>query len=544
MATLATLPFLRNLFDGYLSDDWILAAYAAHSTQSFFSLFHTNNLGGISGGAYRPLFALFWEIGHFFGGTPFPLHLIQLLFHISTALLIVWIGREICGNEYKKVGIVAALFFVVFPNHAEAVIWLATSADPIGTFFYFLALACYLHARQQEKNVLLWLVGALVAALLAFFSKEMMVTLPAVLLLWECLRLKKTQLKKDLGRALLFLSPFFLLCAAYLFLRWQATGLVFGYYAAPKLSIDPTVAIRSIVTMTLSHFFSGDLRTYWSPTLNYQNILAALIAVTGTVALIMRRWIRPSRTLVFLVGAYILSLGPVVQFGINTVPGRVTDEGERYVYLPSVFFALLLGWIVVSLRDRFSAAGRKMFAATIVLFCVFLTTQLVIKTERWHQAAKMAAHILTTWHEQYTSAPADGVITVGLPDNTRGIYLWRNGFAEAIAAQFGIHPDMIVTPIRTVTDSENAFSLTSLPKRYLYQAAQGNDIVGDPIFEGGDYTSTLLDPIDARYPLSYRYFSREATLRFSQAFLQTNAGRTIAVMAWDGKGWQRVDVRP
>lgn len=541
---LAALPFLGNLFDWYLSDDWVLVAYAAQGTKSFLSLLETNNLGGVAGGAYRPLFALFWQIGQAFGGNPFPLHALQLLFHLGTIVLIIRLGREICGEAYRAVGFLGALLFAVFPNHAEAAIWLATSADPMGAFFYFLAIFCHLHARREEKNTWYSIVGSWIATLLAFFSKEMMVTLPVILLLWECLHIRKASTKKDFSRALLFLFPFFVFCGAYLYLRWHATRLVFGYYAVPNLSIDPVVAVRSAITITLFHFFSGDLRVYWSPIAHYRNMLAAIVVAAATILLLVRRWIQPSPTLLFLAGAYILSLGPVLQFGINTIPGRVTDEGERYAYLPSVFFSLLLCWSIVSAHNHLSVQRRKIFAVIVGLFCVFLATQLVIKTERWHRAATTAAHMLTSWHEQYTSVPADGVITVGVPDNTHGIYLWRNGFAEAIEMRFGLHPDMIVTPIRTIQERKNTFSLTEHQNEYVYVAAQGDDIVGDPVFSGNDYTSRLLDPIDARYPLSYRYFSRAASLHFSPSFLQTNAGRTIAVMAWDGKGWQRVDVRP
>jgi hypothetical protein len=132
---------------------------------------------------YRPIrylsFALDYSIG---GGSPRTLHISNLIHHALTAALVFWLLRRWASAPAATI---AAVVWALHPVHADAVAYISGRRDLLSTLLFVLAFAQLVPAsgRWERMRPLVLGTGLYFAA---FFTKEMAVTLPAVVL-WALL---------------------------------------------------------------------------------------------------------------------------------------------------------------------------------------------------------------------------------------------------------------------------------------------------------------------------------------------------------------------
>ena len=179
--------FAINLNDFFVSDDFDWLYLTENSKQPLWQYFTTNYYGQQGeGGSYRPMFNLVFSLNNsLFGLNAIPYHLTNLIFHIGVSFLVYLLVLQLLSSNEnkKKIGILAAVFFSILPNHAEAVVWIAAIGDPMASFFYLLAFYLYLLYRQKKSFACLLI--SLFSFILALLTKEIAITLPLLILVWE-----------------------------------------------------------------------------------------------------------------------------------------------------------------------------------------------------------------------------------------------------------------------------------------------------------------------------------------------------------------------
>ena len=164
---------------------------------------------------YYPLvFTSFWLENRLWGDNPTGYHVINLLLHTSSALLL-W--RLLILLSVPGAGL-TALIFLIHPVNVESVAWITERKNTLSGLFYLASLSFYLRFLQlehlpssqkkkiQKKNNGLFYILSITSFLMALLSKTATCTLPAVILLiiWW----KKDSIKlKDV----LWVTPFLLL---------------------------------------------------------------------------------------------------------------------------------------------------------------------------------------------------------------------------------------------------------------------------------------------------------------------------------------------
>lgn len=126
----------------------------------------------------RPLpelvYRLTWEL---FGANPLPLRVLSHILMLANAALAFFVARSIAPTA-------VSLTVALIVAHHPFFHWMYANTgflfDLVCFFFYFLAIAVYLRARRPS-----WY---LIPFILALNSKEIAVTLPAVLTVWELTR--------------------------------------------------------------------------------------------------------------------------------------------------------------------------------------------------------------------------------------------------------------------------------------------------------------------------------------------------------------------
>lgn len=136
-----------------------------------------------------------------YGDSATGYHLLNLLLHLSSGLLVYRILTHAVTEKMKSVPFWTALFFLIHPIQTETVTYISGRASGLMAFFYLFAFFLYIKAsecRGAGSVHRVYLSGAVASCLLSLGSKETAATFPLALLLWDVLigRLDGVALRK------------------------------------------------------------------------------------------------------------------------------------------------------------------------------------------------------------------------------------------------------------------------------------------------------------------------------------------------------------
>jgi hypothetical protein len=348
LLVLAALPFLPSLFDPFFSDDYLhIERLAMVRPGQLVAALRSWVLRAEDMGAwwtpgdlavpyFRPLVTLSFLLDHaLWGMRPLGYHLTNLLLHLATTLLCLRIARHILVAPLPAWG--AALIFGLHPCHTEAVAWISGRTDVVAGCFGAAALLCHLEARAGKRR-LLFRVACLLCFLLSLAAKEMALTLPAILLLYDFFFPPK---EPGLGPRLTMPAALAGTALVYLVLR----GLLLGGYHTPPHPFahapgDPDMLPRVLSALPI---YLGDLLLFVpaDPVVTYpfwmrHPVLFGLFCALSLSTL--RSSLYHSRA----------GQARAARFGlcftlVSLLPVLPVTVGERFLYLPSLGYVLLIG---------------------------------------------------------------------------------------------------------------------------------------------------------------------------------------------------------
>ena len=152
---------------------------------------------------------------HFNGLDVRGYHLFNLAVHLGAAILVWWLTfltlatpvmkEEKIAKHANVISLLAGLIFVAHPIQTEAVTYIVQRASSMATLFYMASLCFYVKFRLQDTKIqIIYYICSLTTAVLAMFCKEMAITLPLMILVYECCFFKAKG-----GLKWMYLVPFF-----------------------------------------------------------------------------------------------------------------------------------------------------------------------------------------------------------------------------------------------------------------------------------------------------------------------------------------------
>ena len=139
----------------------------------------------------RPvLYGTFLTDRSFYGSGATGYHLLNLLLHLGSGLLVYRILTRAVTEETRLVPFGAAFLFLIHPIQTETVTYISGRASGLMAFYYLLAFFLYIKASECQgagSAGRVYSVGAVLSLLLSLASKEMAMTFPLALLLWDVL---------------------------------------------------------------------------------------------------------------------------------------------------------------------------------------------------------------------------------------------------------------------------------------------------------------------------------------------------------------------
>lgn len=145
----------------------------------------------------RPLVSLTFAVNYFFGQTdPFGYRLVHVVLHILVGLMLWSIVartlRQPCFKDrfaeyHQPIALAAAMVWLVHPAHNDSVVYLTQRTELLMGFFY--ALTVFVAIRFWDASSLAarvgWCITAFVTSSCGMLSKEMMASVPAMVLVYE-----------------------------------------------------------------------------------------------------------------------------------------------------------------------------------------------------------------------------------------------------------------------------------------------------------------------------------------------------------------------
>ena len=351
-------------------------------------------------------------------------HLTNVTIHLAVVLILYFGVIRVFGNH--RAALLASLLFAIHPIHTESVAWLTSRTDPIASIFILLSFGFfhgYLKTKTQTtgskdslshlKSLHLkwWGYGCYWVSLFLFFlallAKEMAITLPLLLFTYEVLfgfqnsrtthglkegedRLpqnlflagQKTQekiSKKNVWNSPLFgrsfwmnlrgfqhYLPFLGIILIYFGVRQAVLGsLVLGGEIEEKMAggwpLIPVIVWEyfrllvfpyPLVVLRPSPLIEG----FWSG-----RVLGSLLFVIG-FALILYKVRRDFKGVVFGGFWFLISLLPL----LFLVPFSTLEPNERYAYIPSIGFVLMMGFIGDWIYSNSRSTGKNWVRVGVV----------------------------------------------------------------------------------------------------------------------------------------------------------------------------------
>ncbi len=397
-------------------DDQILVTQQLPSFQSFADVLQPP--AGIpqwSYPYYRPVVVVSYLLDAWlFGpGSAIGPHAMNVLYHVLTTLFVGLLARRLLRGsaQGELAAIAAATLFAVHPMHTESVSWVAGRSDLLATLL--LVPALHLALRFRDEGATWQLLASPVLFLLALLAKEVAIAgLAIVPLLWVLAPVVGAR-----SRAISASIAISWLGAAW---AWWSLRLAGG----AALSLSPSGSEMLFWNpLRAAAWYLQKLLVPW-PQANFAvwemvpsvGVSLGILAVATLVLYFGARVAWQARGAGLLIGVCwtVLALAPSLAATLSGV--AETPVAERYLYLPSVGFAIAVGAALgLLLQSIGSAATRRV----VVLGCAALGVGLLALTLQrglvwqndlrlWADATARAPDYALPWVERGKAQAASG----------------------------------------------------------------------------------------------------------------------------------------
>lgn len=361
---------------------------------------------------FRPIRDLSLAIDYWLWGlNPSGFRLTNILLHSFNSFLVFLVALNILRTP--RAALLASLFFAVHPVQTEAVAYISGRRDVLFAFFYLLSF--YSFMRFKQTNAGKYAGCALVTFLLSLMTKEMAVTLPLIILLWELYERWPSPVKGrifrrlfDHTRAVVRANRWVLVGAALLLaglvIRYAVEGRGLGSTRALRLDYWGGSVWHNMLTVLTVH--AHYLKLLVAPvtlvasyqgafpiatSLFQERVLIAILVLAVPLSLMMYGLFR-EKQFAFAWAFYFIALLPVSQI----IPHHEL-LAEHYLYLPMFGFSLFVGHLFWRLSQR-QRVWRKIALSGFIIILVALSARTVVRNRDWKSG-------FTLWRATYQAVP-------------------------------------------------------------------------------------------------------------------------------------------
>ena len=329
---------------------------------------------------YRPvslvMFALEWELA---GENAFVGHLVNVLLYSLTGFLLFYALALLFENrKYSlQLAFLAALIFAAHPIHTEVVANIKSRDEILA--FLFSVLSLFLLLKYVDKRKIYFIAVSLFSFLVALLSKENAITFLAVFP-FAIYFFRNTEIRKNIFLCALFIIPLIV----YFVIRYSVLNHIGAHEqiqlinnslaAAPDFISRIATAIfifwKYIQLLIFPHPLVSDYSYNQIAIKSFSNPLVILsVLVLIFLIYVAIKGIKSKSIFSFSVLYYFITISIVSNVFILIE----ATMGERFLYMPSLGFAIALAYaIVVLIEKKKENTGQFFNKKTIFVIIVLL----------------------------------------------------------------------------------------------------------------------------------------------------------------------------
>ena len=276
-------------------------------------------------------------------------HALNLAVHLLAALTLFGVVRrslrserlrERFGNASTLLAFLVALIWLVHPLNTESVTYVVQRVESLMGLFYLLTLYCAIRSGQEGSRQGWWIGGSVAACVLGMGSKEVMVTAPIMVWLWDSVlgpfprNGRRWPLYGGLASTWMLLAVLAMSGARPRSVGFTLGGWTWWSYLQTQASVVAHYLRLAVVPAPLVFDYAwprvSSLST-WAP-----EAAGLLVLIVATLIALVRRW--P----IGLLGAWVFGiLAPTSS--ILPIPTEVAAEHRMYLPVAAIVALGVLG---------------------------------------------------------------------------------------------------------------------------------------------------------------------------------------------------------
>lgn len=466
----AFLLYANTITHDYTLDDLIVLTenkYVVQGVGGFKDILTRDLFAGyygeqvlVEGSRYRPLslisFAVEWE---FFGKRPHISHFLNVFFYALSCVLVYivlsMLFRVLDKNRkwFLSLSFIATLIYAAHPIHTEVVANIKGRDEIFSLLFSFATLFFWI--RYNEFHKLRDLLLGLILFFLALLSKEnaftFLVIIPLCIYFFTHVKVSK-----------LAQSSFFLLIPAliYLMIRHSVTLQVTGQpikdlmndsflgmsFSERYATIFYTLGYY-IRLLVFPHPLTYDYYPYHIPIMNWAN-MSVLLSFVAYIAMAVYAFMMLAKKNIFsfIILFYLitLSISSNVFFSIGAF------MNERFVFISSLAFAILIAVALFKFIDRFSSSSIWPVMAALTILLGLYSFKTITRNADWKDDYTLTMRDVQTSSNSAKSNASAGFLMMTAAEETKDSVKKAAYFEKAIfylERAIKIHPTFSNTMI-------------------------------------------------------------------------------------------------
>jgi tetratricopeptide (TPR) repeat protein len=332
---------------------------------------------------YRPMLISSFAIDHkIWHASAFGFHLSNLIMHSIATVLFYFFALSVLGefriDRKESVAILSSILFAAFPMHVEAVSFVAARSDLLCCIFFLLAFLFHILSFRK-----LWfLLLTTLCFALSLLSKEVAIVFPVVVISYDIF-IRRIGIRTNVLRYSLYSFLFFV----YIYVRSDTLrNLIAGISLPGTINAYSRELSNTLGNVSLFQISQGQAHVNFLQPVLFKIKIALLsylfyikklvfpfdfnpfiakvptegIYLFGSIILLLLLCIiaivsarKKEGITAFGISWILITLGPpilVAVFGIAAAP-----FAERFLYIPSVGYCMLIGYWILEVQRKFSA---------------------------------------------------------------------------------------------------------------------------------------------------------------------------------------------
>lgn len=374
--------------------------------------------------SYRPVRNVSYALDlALWGKKAFGFHLTNILLHAANVLLVFALVRRF--SKDLMVATLAALIFAVHPMQTDAVAYISGRRDLLFSFFYLLAMHAYLSYDRTKWSVrgALYFTLFLVSWGLSLLSKEMAVSLPILIFVWQycaswepgtnwwrqSLKAARLTLQREKWLWLLLFVGALGFTAYWGLARGGSTRATLSRleYWGGSFYLNFLTVVRVHAWYLKQLLFPTPIAQYLGAfevsTTIFDWSFALSLLVVGSVIAAGLLLLKRNRLMAFAILSYFVLLLPVS----HIIPHHEL-LADHYLYLPMMAFGLLVALLVRRLTAVSEVVGKVAYLV-VAAAVIALAVTTIIQNRTWKNER-------TLWAANYKAVPNSPRAALNLGD--------------------------------------------------------------------------------------------------------------------------------